>query len=132
VQRVGLRADRGAERREVVRGVLGLEHGLVRGDPRRELIALGVTEALLVDREVERVDQVGHLVEVVLEGDREVAVVALGAEQLDERELLRGRDVETAPALASSRIRACEVGGLVAAGFASGARNAASRFLAGS
>jgi hypothetical protein len=34
---------------------------------------------------------------VVPEGDREVAVVALGAEQLDERELLRGRDVETAP-----------------------------------
>src|SRR3954447_25596522 len=74
--------------------VLDLEDRLPRGDEGRERRALAVLRALLVDREVERRDELRDLVEVVLQADAQPAAVGLLVEPLVERQLVGGRQLE--------------------------------------
>src|SRR5829696_6822799 len=74
--------------------VLGVEHRLSPVEERPQLLALAELGALLDDREVERVGELGDLVEVVLQADRQAPLVRQVGDHVVERELVVGGDVE--------------------------------------
>src|SRR3954468_6687582 len=76
--------------------VLDREHGLAGADKRRETVALVVLEALLVERPVEARLEGAHLVEVVLEPNREPARMRRAGEEAVVGELVGAREREAA------------------------------------
>ena len=96
--------------------VLRGEHGLAGVDERGQQVALLVLEALFVDREVEVVDQVGDLVEVVLQPDRQPALVGEVGEHPVVGQLVgRGQGEAGVPVVAVDQVGLDRVEALLAA-----------------
>jgi len=76
--------------------VFDVEHWLVLLDERYIDVALFVFEALFIDTEIERTHQIGQLVSIVLQTNREPFAVSIGSEPTVVNELIVVSDVETA------------------------------------
>src|SRR4029077_19702635 len=77
-------------RTELIGGqrVFDVEHRFSGGDEGMQLVALVVGEALLIQRPVEIPDQVGHLIEIVLEAYRQAARMSRGGQRAIEGQLV--------------------------------------------